>query len=234
MKRAFLLLLICAIITAFLCSCQKKTDFGDFDWDKEYTLPVELGDVSDKLSFDFGEKGLIVQTEQYGKCRIEVTGKESSAEVVVSGKNLCGGAPGTTLPRQYNGITYTNSADGGIMVNGTATGNSVCYVAGRWGANTTDADRIFLPEGTYSLSGCPAGGGDTTYHLSLAVVNSEGKITYHVDEGAGVTFTLRESAYVGVCVQVLAGTAVDGLVFAPQIEIGDQATCGCFWFRKKG
>ena len=55
-------------------------------------------------------------------------------------------------------------------------------------------------------------------------MNGEGKTTYHNDVGDGVTFTLRESAYVGVCIQVLAGTAVNGLVFTPQIEIGDQAT----------
>lgn len=176
------------------------------------------------LNYDFRADGLVVQTEQHGDCRIQVVDAEQPVMVYVTGKNLCGGVAGTPLPKEYNGVTYSASEDGGITVTGTAAKTSICYVTGRLGNNTKNSDRLFLPEGTYTFSGCPDGGSSSTYRMRLMVVDSLGEVTYYNDDGDGVTFSLSEAAYVATAIQIFDGTIVDNLHFAPQIEVGTEAT----------
>ena len=214
------LYIICVISMAFLCSCRNNIYAGNITWGNDNTLPTS----PEILDYDFQADGLVVQTEQYGKCSIQVASTNESAVVFVSGKNLCGGVAGTALPKTINGITYSESEDGSIAVSGTATKNSVCYIAGALGESTTNADRIFLQEGTYTFSGCPEGGSSSTYRLRLIIVKESGEKLYYNDTGNGVTFTLVEAAYAATCIQVIDGTTIDNLRFAPQLEIGNQAT----------
>lgn len=176
------------------------------------------------LNYDFQASGVVVQTQQYGKCNIQITGSESTAIVYQFGKNLWGGKEVSKFPRNNKGISYSKAEDGSIIATGTAEGNSMCWTSGKWGEGTTNADRIFLQEGTYTFSGCPAGGSDSTYRQRLAVIDSEGKETYYHDYGEGVTFFIKEPAYVASYIEIKSGVVVNDLRFAPQLEIGTQAT----------
>lgn len=110
----------------------------------------------------------------------------------------------------YNGITYTVNGDGSITANGTATGTSVCNV---WGSNNSQT----LPAGTYTLSGCPTGGGSSTYMLCS-------NDTTHKDTGDGVTFTLADDTAISFKIRINSGVTVSNLKFWPQLERGPAKT----------
>jgi len=79
-----------------------------------------------------------------------------------------------------SGVTRTVNADGSITLHGTATANANIYLvrdsSGWW-------DEI--PDGVYILTGCPGGGGASTYRLILNYNNSESFVT---DTGSGASF----------------------------------------------
>lgn len=110
----------------------------------------------------------------------------------------------------YNGITYTVNGDGSITANGTATGTSTCNV---WGSNNSQT----LPAGTYTLSGCPTGGGSSTYMLCS-------NDTTHKDTGSGATFTLAGDTPISFKIRINSGVTVSNLKFWPQLEKGSAKT----------
>lgn len=122
------------------------------------------------------------------------------------------------------GITYTDNGDGSITANGTSTGTSIFRVSYGWerGTNCT-----YLTAGTYTLSGCPAGGADgTKYVVELYKVNPDetGNERFAVDTGSGVTFTLENDALVRCSIVVYSGYTASNLKFKPQLEKSSAAT----------
>lgn len=115
----------------------------------------------------------------------------------------------------YEGVTFTVNADGTITTNGTATGNANI----RLNYTSYDKKLIHLKKGTYTLSGCPAGGSDDTYFFE-AVIN--GTADYFRDYGNGVTFTLDKDIDIRCAIWIY--TTVSNLVFRPQLEKGSVAT----------
>ncbi len=222
--KKFCLLMLIVLLTVFICSCSNDT----FGIELEKTpIPGESDtDSTNSLkNSDFVEEAYLVKTEQYGKTRIQIFGEEESVNLFVRGKNLCGGVSGTKLPKTYNGVTYTLLNDGTITASGQASNSSsLCYIAGKLGDNTSNADRIFLTAGTYTFSGTPKGGSDSTYRMRLIVLDEEENRTYYNDIGDGITFSLLKPSYVVACIQILDGTTVDELSFKPQIEVGEIAT----------
>ena len=122
------------------------------------------------------------------------------------------------------GITYTDNGDGTVTANGTATGTSIFRVSYGW--NPSD-NCILLDPGTYTLSGCPAGGADgSAYVVELYKINPDGTSNerFAIDTGNGVTFTLDKPQLVRCSIVVYSGKTVSGLVFKPQLEKGSAAT----------
>lgn len=117
-----------------------------------------------------------------------------------------------------NGITYTGSTDGSVTATGTATDGA--YFRVNYTSYTSNLMR--LPKGTYTLSGCPAGGHEDTYAIE-AYCYTNPAIIYR-DTGEGVTFTLEEDTDVRVAILIKTGTTVNGHVFKPQLERGASAT----------
>lgn len=111
-----------------------------------------------------------------------------------------------------NGITYTvDYSDMSVTVNGTSTAMSAFNV---WGS----ANNQKLPAGTYTLSGCPAGGsGTSTYCLCNNSTN-------YVDDGDGITFTLAQDTNISFKIRIAAGVTVNNLRFYPQLEKNDSKT----------
>lgn len=126
--------------------------------------------------------------------------------VNVCGKNLI---RVTTNPVTNNGLTFTPNDDGSITVNGTAAANTMYYFSSRQISQT----------GNYILTGCPAGGSDTTYDLRAGASGN------YRDFGNGVSFTLNAPTELGgnLCIMVRSGYTANNLVFKPMLRIASIA-----------
>lgn len=127
------------------------------------------------------------------------------------GKNLLPLTGGVSV---VNGVTFSADADSGVVTaNGTAT------AAARLSAGT-----FTLSAGTYIISGCPSGGGETKYGLFLRNNTAGGYVGGSFDYGNAVRqFTLSEEASVTALVNVSNGYAADNLVFYPMIRLASDS-----------
>lgn len=113
----------------------------------------------------------------------------------------------TATSQTVNGVTFTVNDDGSVTCNGTATSNAIIDVS-------------FAPsfdDGTYILSGCPEGGGNTTYMLYYANWYD----TSYEDVGNGIEIKPFDvSAYPNarVRIKVSSGVTVSNLTFYPMIR----------------
>ena len=139
----------------------------------------------------------------------DVSAIEHNLDVKLSSKNLIP-YPYTQSSKTHNEITFTVNSDGSLTANGTATGQAYIFIN----------QGLELEAGTYTLSGCPSGGGWSSYSLSVVIAG----VGYD-DFGSGKTFTLTEKAVVNyINVNVFGGAKVENLTFYPQLEKGTTAT----------
>lgn len=117
----------------------------------------------------------------------------------------------TTLTR--NGVTFTDNRDGTISFNGTATGSTYFYL-------NTKAKTIFLPKGTYTLSGATEDSTLNTYGLR---VHDYDKNLIVSTTGKSVTFTLDDDEDVYVVISVSSDITADNVTFKPMLELGPVA-----------
>ncbi len=108
-----------------------------------------------------------------------------------------------------NGITFTVGTDGSVTANGTATADTLFFL--------TRIASYTVPKGSYTLSGCPAGGSGSTYALIL------GSSDYK-DIGSGVSRTYKSDENQNIFIKIYSGYTANNLVFKPQLEIGASAT----------
>ena len=134
----------------------------------------------------------------------------SDVTVLQYGKNLLKFPYATMGETVINGITWTVSEDGTITANGTATANSNFTVV-----NT--AGSVPIKGETFTLSGCPSGGGNNKYGIYYY-----DQVTSRFDYGAGITAVAGGNVTVNI--RIYTGKTVENLVFRPQIEIGAGAT----------
>jgi len=144
--------------------------------------------------------------------------RDLSALMTATGKNLLPSWSYGTHSNVNNGIAYTfNPTTGEITVNGTATADSSCVLAGH-SINTYD-----LPAGEYILSGCPSGGSSSTYMLDLQLKFSykDGESAFY-DYGEGKKIKLED--YAGsyttqnYFIRIVKGTTVNNKVFKPMLR----------------
>ena len=109
-----------------------------------------------------------------------------------------------------NGITYTILTDSnnnviGIKANGTASANAMLDL------NPTGS--LTIPANTtFSLSGCPEGGGGSTYRLY-----PKGGTSATYDNGSGKLITLDSAITNPFRINVYSGAQVDNIIFYPMI-----------------
>lgn len=141
------------------------------------------------------------------------------SEITVSGKNLIT-YPYYSTTLTNNGVTFTDNGDGTITANGTVPTGKVAY----FGIDNL-ANKL-IPGVTYTLTGCPEGGGNDKYSLYISERNdddsSNGK--YYLDYGNGITFEMGNYEKYNITIQIRSGVTVDNLVFRPQIELGSTPT----------
>lgn len=137
-----------------------------------------------------------------------ITG-HTQAQVWRAGVNLLELSP--TTQTKY-GVTFTVNDDGSISLSGTATQTTNYILSG--------GEREFH-NGTFVLSGCPSGGGTTTYYLRID--NATGG-SMAADYGSGRSFTITDGKIYTVYINVKSGVNTNGLVFKPMIELGSTAS----------
>ena len=113
-----------------------------------------------------------------------------------------------------NGVTITKNTDGTLVVKGTATSDFTFLIA----------SNIALENGKkYRLSGCPAGGDNKKYALTMNQYY-ENQSHYTQDYGSGSLFTYNElSANTNsVYIRVIKDVTYNNLIFKPMIIAGEN------------
>lgn len=120
----------------------------------------------------------------------------------IHSKNLLDLSSLTT--QTINGITYTKNSDGTITANGTASANASITL----GKIKTDSSK------SYSLSGCPSGGSQSTYTMYISGANPAIN-----DFGSGVAINNKEFDNNLIFV-VFSGKTVSNMVIKPMLNEG--------------
>ena len=120
-----------------------------------------------------------------------------------------------------NGITFTDNGDGTITANGTATANANFTCIKR----DTDAGIKLKVGETYTLSGCPSGGGENRYILLIDETLNGSVHNLGYEYGDGVTFTLATASenYYNIIIRIFSGVTVNNLVFKPMLRLSSIA-----------
>lgn len=111
----------------------------------------------------------------------------------------------------YSGITWEDDGTGIITAKGKRTGTASMYL--------TDAQwqPMTLLPGQYILTGCPEGGGSSTYRICLEKYESSTYTVIGYDDGEGLTFTVDTKTSYRVQLQILSNNNVD-VKFMPMIR----------------
>jgi len=133
--------------------------------------------------------------------------------------------------QSLNGIDLSINADGSVLAEGTNTSASsfMFYSAYQW-----------IGPGTYKVSGCPSGGGASSYRVAIrdrtygtdlqlgklpsdTTGFSDTTVSYEtsrLDDGSGVVFTLTASHYVSVSIRFAENYEITGsLLFQPMLRL---------------
>ena len=117
--------------------------------------------------------------------------------------------PYTNTTITSKGITFTDNGDRTITCNGTA--EETVFFRLR---DLTDG--FMVSAGEYTLSGCPSGGSNSTYHLYC--VNKSQSAMLLNDAGNGATATLASDEIYGFYIKISNGQTVSNLTFKPMLR----------------
>ena len=116
--------------------------------------------------------------------------------------------PDNATTQTINGVTFTANADGSIELSGTATANAVYTIA---------AGITFSGEEDRFLSGCPDGGGISSYILQLRYDTTQQSVACN-NPGGDTLFRADTSQAYRAVIRIASGCTADGLVFRPMIR----------------
>lgn len=136
-------------------------------------------------------------------------GEGWAEQQTTTGKNLCEFP--TNGERVDLGITFAYQPDGSVHVSGTSTGIS-----------SASSPSFNVPAGTYTVSGCPAGGAVAVLYMYVMDVDSSYVIAR--DTGNGASFTLSENKSLRVSIDIRPAAGAVDTTFYPQLEAGSTAT----------
>lgn len=131
--------------------------------------------------------------------------------------------------KSVNGVTFTANTDGTISVvtdaNG-ATANTVFNLHTRGSGESND---LVVKNGNYILTGCPSGGINEKYRLTINVSKNGSAVDIAKDFGNGVSVTLDGDDYsqthtnIGVFIFVTAGTTITTpITFKPMLRLASD------------
>ena len=121
-------------------------------------------------------------------------------------KNLL---PNTATSQTINGVEITINANGSVTCNGQATG----VILFKFNSSFT------LPVGEFVLTGCPTGGGNSSYRMYIQTDNLSPQ-KYYRDLGNGVTIDNTNAGTVySARISITAGYSCNNLTFYPMIRL---------------
>ena len=111
-----------------------------------------------------------------------------------------------------NGLTFTYNSDGSVTVSGSKTNPAnASYAYLRYNNASVTADAFC--DGKHFLSGCPAGGGSSTYRLYVA----KGSYVAY-DDGQGALLTATAETGIQIIIAIVAGyDLTEPITFKPMI-----------------
>lgn len=165
------------------------------------------GEITSATNYDI-PKGVYVTYYDGANYHIRTDGYLPIKKDISMGQNLIPSQYADGYTKENNGITYQYNSDGSITCNGTATDLSRYKIIDM---AQFSSQFTFMP-GDYTLSGCPAGGSNTTYALYTQGEN-------YYDYGEGVTFPLSSDT-AGIAIAIFKGATVNNLRFYPMLEYG--------------
>lgn len=118
-----------------------------------------------------------------------------------------------------NGITYTVNEDGSITANGTATANSTFILT--YIKDLSDDWRAAVDGRDVILSGCPSGGGSSSYKLNCF---RGGSLSTMSDFGSGVEFEFDSSEFAdnaNFAIVVASGKTLNNQTFYPMLRYAE-------------
>lgn len=195
-------------------------------WTIDFDINTErLAERTPKYIVTIEQKNEIyVQTATDTYTTRETAGGENIADGVQTPvKKITGKTVKTTnlMPYPYynpsptvkNGITFTVNEDYSVTANGTATADANYILV-------INSNPILLDNSkAYTLSGCPSGGGDSTYRIYIQ--DTSFSETY-IDRGDGMTFTPKNTEFY-VYITISNGVTINNLVFKPMLNEGSTA-----------
>lgn len=107
-----------------------------------------------------------------------------------------------------NNVSVTKNSDGTLKVNGTANENIFAKIGE---ASVTAGTQYFL-------SGCPSGGGSSSYRLYITGNSSA------YDSGNGSAYQPTSTGTINIYIAIYSGTTVNNLIYKPQLELGSAGT----------
>lgn len=125
-----------------------------------------------------------------------------------NGKNLMV-FPYVDTSKTAYGVTWSVDDKGMVTVSGQKSSGIPTF-------NLTNSNILSskLENGeTYILSGCPEGGGSSTYRISLMK-----NYTYENDYGDGIEFVYDSSATYSITINIYTSAAIEDIVFKPMIR----------------
>ena len=120
----------------------------------------------------------------------------------------------TAVSKTQNGVEFTVNGDGSVTANGTATANA-----------DLDITVNNLQDGKYILSGCPEGGGNSTYSVILYRINASNGFDFMVSNSGGDTVkgvSSNTKKYV-VRIRIANGYTAENLTFRPMLRYAEIA-----------
>lgn len=161
----------------------------------DISVPINTSDLTNDSDF-------VVATDLDGHLVNVGTEVDEDYKVnFIHSRNLFENTATTTT---INGITYTKNSDGTITANGTASANASITL----GKIKTDSSK------SYSLSGCPSGGSQSTYTMYISGANPAIN-----DFGSGVAINNKEFDNNLIFV-VFSGKTVSNMVIKPMLNEG--------------
>lgn len=120
-------------------------------------------------------------------------------------------------------VTFTDVGDGTITATGTASSDAPFNCHSRIKGRVSE---MILPNGKYRVSGCPSGGSDSKYRISVTNTINGSASTLTREYGEGAEFTVNGDDYyddksvVAVRLDIIGGYAIsDSLTFKPMVTL---------------
>ena len=172
----------------------------------------QVGDLKDAITYQATKTGSIFRFTKNDGVMYAVP----SAAVTIGNRNILQNALTRTIdnPVETNGLTYYKNADGSVTVTGTASANTNIWI------NTSAK----YPKGTYTFSGCPAGGSASTYRMVCNYRKNGVDSTWLIEYGNGVTAELTEDMDNIRCAITVFKNTVINKTFYPMLEYGESVS----------